>query len=414
MDLSDLGARAVAAARALAAAPSAQKDEALEAMAEALLACTGRIVEANAKDLAAAEADGISGALLDRLRLTEARVASMAAAVRKVAAQPDPVGRVLDGWRLPNGVQVEKIAVPLGVLAIIYEARPNVTVDAAALAVKSGNAVLLRGYSTALTSNTLLAEILREATGSAGLPPDAVQLVGDTSRDAALALMRLDGYVDVLIPRGGPSLLQSIHENATVPVIVDGAGVCHVYVDAAADLDRATPIVLNAKVQRPSVCNAAESLLVHRDVADVWLPRVAVALTEAGVELRGDTAACALVPSMQPATEADFATEFLDLIMSVKVVASLDEAIAHVNATGTGHTEAILTEDYAAAERFVAQVDAAVVAVNASTRFTDGEEFGFGAEIGISTQKLHARGPMALAELCTHKYILRGAGQIRA
>ncbi|MGH9011212.1 MAG: glutamate-5-semialdehyde dehydrogenase, partial [Acidimicrobiia bacterium] len=345
--------------------------------------------------------------------LTEARLAGMAAGLRKVAALPDPVGEVLDGWKRPNGLEISRVRVPLGVVAIIYENRPNVTSDAGGLCLKSGNAALLRGSSTALRSNQAVTALLREGAAKAGLPEDSVLLVEDVSHEAAVELMQLTGYVDCLIPRGGPSLVRSILDNAKVPYVIDGDGNCHVYIDAAADLDRALDIVVNAKTQRPSVCNAAESLLVHQAVANGFLPRVAGALQNAGVELVGDEASRRLVPSMGEATDDDFAREFLALKMSVAVVPDLEAAVAHVNRFGTGHTEAIVTEDVAAARRFVGAVDAGTVTVNASTRFTDGEEFGFGAEIGISTQKLHARGPMALRELTTYKYVVWGEGQVR-
>jgi glutamate-5-semialdehyde dehydrogenase len=349
---------------------------------------------------------------LDRLRLTDARLDGMAAGLRTVAALPDPVGEVLDGWTRPNGLRIERVRVPLGVVAIIYENRPNVTSDAAGLCLKSGNAALLRGSGSALRSNLAVAGVLREAAEKVGLPEDAVLLVDDISHEAAIAVMQLTESVDCLIPRGGPDLIASIREHATVPVVIDGDGNCHVYVDAAADLDEALEIVVNAKTNRTSVCNAAESLVVHEAVADTFLPRVATALVERGVELLGDDAARQRVPGMAPATDADFGQEFLDLKLTVAVAPSLDHAIAHVNRFGTGHTEAILTRDLDSARRFTNEVDAAVVIVNASTRFTDGERFGLGAEIGISTQKLHARGPMGLRELTTYKYVVWGDGQV--
>ena len=339
--------------------------------------------------------------------------APSAASLRAVAALPDPIGEVLDGWRRPNGLRIEQRRVPLGVVAIIYENRPNVTSDAAGICLKSGNAVILRGSATALRSNLAIAEALRDGLTKAGLPADAVLLVDDVRHEAAVELMQLTDVVDCLIPRGGPALIQSIRDHATVPVIIDGDGNCHVYVDASADLDRALDIVVNAKTQRPSVCNAAESLVVHEAVADEFLPRVCEALVEQGVELVGDRGARARVPAMGEATDDDFGREFLALKLSVAVVPSIDAAIDHVNRFGSGHTEAILTRDLAAAERFTEAVDAGTVVVNASTRFTDGAEFGFGAEIGISTQKLHARGPMALRELTTYKYVVWGDGQVR-
>jgi glutamate-5-semialdehyde dehydrogenase len=409
----DLGRRARDASRVLATASSAAKNEALLTAADLLGDRAADIVTANAADLETAATAGMEAGPLDRLRLTEARIANMAAGLRTVAALPDPVGEVLDGWRRPNGLLIERVRVPLGVVAIIYENRPNVTSDAAGLCLKSGNAALLRGSSTALRSNQAIVALLREALVKADLPDDGVILVDDPSHEAAIAVMRLTEYVDCLIPRGGPSLIQSIRDNATVPVIIDGDGNCHVYVDAAADLDEALAILVNAKTHRTSVCNAAESLIVHAAVADEFVPRAAAALGERGVELVGDAAAQRLAPAIGPATEADYGTEFLDLKLSVAVVPTLDAAIAHVNRYGTGHTEAILTTDLDAARRFTREVDAAAVVVNASTRFTDGEEFGFGAEIGISTQKLHARGPMGLRELTTYKYLVWGDGQVR-
>jgi len=364
-------------------------------------------------DVAAAEAAGMDASPLDRLRLSEARLESMARGLRQVAALPDPVGEVLDGSRRPNGLEIRRVRVPLGVVAIIYENRPNVTSDAAGICLKSGNAAILRGSAGALRSNLAIADVLRDGLVKAGLPADAVLLVDDVRHEAAVELMQLTDVVDCLIPRGGPALIQSIRDHATVPVIIDGDGNCHVYVDVAADLDGAVDIVVNAKTQRPSVCNAAESLVVHEAVADAFLPAVSAALVEHGVELVGDAGARSRVPAMGDATDDDFGREFLALKLSVAVVPSLDAAIEHVNRFGSGHTEAILTRDLAAAARFTDAVDAGTVVVNASTRFTDGAEFGFGAEIGISTQKLHARGPMALRELTTYKYVVWGDGQIR-
>lgn len=406
----ELGRRAKAAARVLATTSTATKDAALLAAADLLVDRTDDILAANARDIARAEASGTSATVIDRLRLNPARVESMASGLRQVAGLPDPVGVVIDGWVRPNGLKIEQVRVPLGVVAIIYENRPNVTSDAFGLCLKSGNAAFLRGSSGAIDSNTAIAAVLREGVAKAGLPEDAVVLVEDVSREAATEFMQLRGLIDVLIPRGGPSLIASILENATVPFVIDGDGNCHVYVDAAADLDMATSIVVNAKTQRPSVCNAAESLVVHESIAEAFLPRVAEAL--AGVELVGDERSRAIVASIGPATEEDFATEFLDLKMSVAVVADIDAAIEHVQRNSSGHTEAIVTSDLAAANRFTREVDAAAVVVNASTRWVDGERFGFGAEIGISTQKLHARGPMALKELTTGKYVVTGEGQI--
>jgi glutamate-5-semialdehyde dehydrogenase len=409
----DLGRRAKAASRRLATASTAEKDGALHAAAALVLERAPEILEANAADLAAAEAAGMDGSPLDRLRLTESRLESMARGLRQVAALPDPVGEVLDGSRRPNGLEIRRVRVPLGVVAIIYENRPNVTSDAAGICLKSGNAVLLRGSASALHSNRAIAEALRAGIAKTGLPADAVLLVDDVSHEAAVEVMQLTDFVDCLIPRGGHALIQSIRDNATVPVVIDGDGNCHVYVDASADLDEALDIVVNAKTNRPSVCNAAESLLVHESVADAFLPVVCEALAgQHGVELVGDVGARRRWPAMGAATDDDFAREFLALKMSVAVVGGLDEAIAHVNRFGSGHTEAILTRDLDAASRFTQEVDAGVVVVNASTRFTDGERFGFGAEIGISTQKLHARGPMGLRELTTYKYLVFGTGQV--
>jgi len=409
----ELGRRARAAARVLAGASTAAKNAALHAAADLLVARSGEVLAADALDVDAAAADGMAAGPLDRLRLSEARILAMADGLRQVAALPDPVGEVLDGSTRPNGLRVERRRVPLGVVAVIYENRPNVTSDAVGICLKAGNAALLRGSASALRSNVAVADILRDGATKAGLPADCVQLLDDVRHEAAVELMQLTGVVDCLIPRGGPALVGSIREHATVPVIIDGDGNCHVYVDAAADLDQALEIVVNAKTQRPSVCNAAESLVVHEAVADSFLPRVCAALAEQGVVLVGDAAARARVPSMGEATDDDFAREFLALELSVAVARSLDDAIAHVNRYGTGHTEAILTRDLEAASRFTAEVDAAAVVVNASTRFVDGAEFGLGAEIGISTQKLHARGPMGLRELTTYKYLVWGDGQIR-
>jgi glutamate-5-semialdehyde dehydrogenase len=411
--MEQLGRRAKEASRRLATTTTAVKDAALLAAADLLEAGAAQVLEANAADLAAAEQVGTGPTVMDRLRLTQGRVEAMAGGLRKVAALPDPVGEVITGWVRPNGLEIRQVRVPLGVVAIIYENRPNVTSDAAGLCVKSGNAAFLRGSSGAIRSNLAIASILREGYAKAGVPADAVMVVEDVSRDSAREFMRLDGYIDCLIPRGGPSLIAAIKEHATVPYVIDGDGNCHVYVDASADLDVAAAIVVNSKTQRPSVCNAAESLIVHRAVASSFLPQVASQLT--GVELRGD----ALVQSIlgrdrvTPVTDDDYGREFLDLILSVRVVDDLDDAIEHIRRFGSGHTEAIVTRDLHAAHRFQQDVDAAAVVVNASTRFTDGEEFGFGGEIGISTQKLHARGPMGLRELTTTKYLIQGSGQTR-
>jgi glutamate-5-semialdehyde dehydrogenase len=411
--LQELGTRAKAAARQLARTSSAEREAALLAAADGMELALAPILEANATDVARAEAAGTTSTVIDRLRLSPSRIQAMAAGLRQVAALPDPVGEILDGWRRPNGLRIHRVRVPLGVVGIIYENRPNVTSDAAGLCIKSGNAAFLRGSSAAISSNTEIARVLRQAFAKAGLPEDSLVLVEDTSRESATEFMRLRGLIDCLIPRGGPSLIAAILEHATVPYVIDGDGNCHVYVDASADLDMARDIVVNAKTQRPSVCNAAESLLVHRAVAAQFLPEVAQALN--AVELVGDAQAVAIVgaESMGLATDEEFSQEFLDLKLSVAVVDDLDGAIDHIARHGSGHTEAIITRDLDAAYRFTAEVDAAAVVVNASTRFTDGEQFGFGAEIGISTQKLHARGPMGLRELTTYKYVVHGDGQIR-
>ncbi len=406
-----LAVRSKAASRALAVASTADKDAALHAAADLLVANSQTIIEANRVDVGRAEASGMAAPLVDRLRLDPGRIDGMAGGLRQVAALADPVGRISDGWTRPNGLRIERVHVPLGVVAIIYESRPNVTSDAFGLCLKSGNAAFLRGSSSAIDSNLAISRVLREALGKVGLPEDALLVVDDVRREAAVEFMQQRGFVDCLIPRGGPTLIQSILDNATVPYVIDGAGNCHVYVDAAADLDMARDIVVNAKTQRTGVCNAAESLVVHAAVADRFLPEVVTALD--GVELVGDEESRRIAASIAPATDDDFATEFLDMKMSVRVVADLDEAISHVNDTSTGHSEAIITRDIAAADRFTREVDAAAVLVNASTRFVDGEEFGFGAEIGISTQKLHARGPMGVEQLTTRKFVVRGDGQTR-
>ena len=409
----ELGERAKAASRLLGTAGTTSKNAALLTAADLLLERASEIQAANDTDLEAARAAGMEQGPLDRLKLTDARLEGMANGLRTVAALPDPVGEVLDGWTRPNGLEITRVRVPLGVIAIIYENRPNVTSDAAGLCIKSGNAVLLRGSSSALRSNIAIVRVLRDALAKHALPEDAVLLVEDTAYETATEVMQLTEYVDCLIPRGGPSLIKSILDNAKVPVIIDGDGNCHVYVDAAADLEEARKIVVNAKTQRTSVCNTAESLVVHAAVADTFVAKVADALHAQGVELVGDADSRRLSPHIAPASDDDFGREFLDLKMSVAVVPDLEAAIAHVNRYGTRHTEAILTRDLEAARRFTHEVDAAAVVVNASTRFTDGEEFGFGAEIGISTQKLHARGPMGLRELTTYKYVIWGEGQVR-
>ena len=416
--VAELAGAARQASRRLGLLSRADKDAALRAMADALDLASGQIIAANEQDIAAGRAQGLTEGLLDRLRLDQVRVKAAAQALRDIAGLPDPVGEVVRGSTLANGLQIRQVRVPIGVVAMIYEARPNVTVDAAGLALKSGNAVVLRGGSAASQSNRALVAVLRGALQAQGLPAGAVALLEEGGRDAVRALMTARGLIDVLIPRGGASLIQTVVRESTVPVIETGAGNCHVYVDAAADLDKALAIVLNSKTHRVSVCNAAESLLVHRRIAPTFLPMVLAKLGSAGVTVHGDAelellAKEAGVPYIL-ATDEDFAREYLSLDISVRIVDSLDEALAHVQRYSTGHTEAIVTEDRGAARRWTAEVDAAAVIVNASTRFTDGGEFGFGAEIGISTQKLHARGPMGLSELTTTKWVVEGDGQIRA
>ncbi|MFG2832326.1 glutamate-5-semialdehyde dehydrogenase [Streptomyces sp. NPDC048434] len=406
--------RAREAAAVLAPLPRTARDAALLAIADALVAETGTLVAANAEDIAKARAAGTAESVVDRLTLTPERIAAIAADVRQVVALPDPVGEVVRGSTLPNGLDLRQVRVPLGVIGIIYEARPNVTVDAAALCLKSGNAVLLRGSSSAYASNSALVDVLRDAVQSAGLPADAVQLVPGESRDSVRELMRARGLVDVLIPRGGASLIRTVVEESTVPVIETGTGNCHVYVDEAADLDMAVDILVNSKAQRPSVCNAAETVLVHAGIAEKFLPRALEALTQAGVIVHGDAAWQQAGPGLvAPATDEDWATEYLSYDIAAAVVPDLDAAVAHIRRWTSGHTEAIVTTSQAAARRFTQLVDSTTVAVNASTRFTDGGAFGFGAEIGISTQKLHARGPMGLPELTSTKYILTGDGHTR-
>ncbi len=415
--ITDTCAAAKRASRRLATLGSAAKDAALEAIAVALLDRTTEILEANARDLEAGRESGLSEALLDRLALDERRVAEMAAGVRKIASLPDPVGEVIAGSRLANGLDLRKVRVPLGVIAVVYEARPNVTIDATALCLKSGNAVVLRGSSSAANSNSVLAGVASEATADAGLPDATIALVAGGGREELAELATQTGVVDLIIPRGGEGLKAALKGVATVPVIYAASGNCHVYVDASADLDAAQAITLNAKLQRPGTCNSAEKLLVHAGVADMFLPGALQALSDAGVRLHGDARARAAAPpgiTIDAATEEDWDTEYLALELAVAVVDSTEEAIGHINAHGSGHSEAIVTRDTAAARAFELGVDAACVYVNASTRFTDGGEFGMGAEIGNSTQKLHARGPIGLRELCTIKYLVEGAGQIRA
>ena len=411
-EVESVARRAREASVELALATRAAKDAALHAMAAALEAGTAGILEANVADVDAARAAGILEAVVDRLRLDEDRVRGMADGLRNVAGLPDPVGEVVRGSTLANGLELRQVRVPFGVVGIIYEARPNVTADAAGLCLKSGNAVLLRGSSSAAGSNAEIVRVLREAVASTGLPADAVQVVPGEGHEPAKTLMRARGLVDVLIPRGGAGLIRSVVEESTVPVIETGVGNCHVYVDRDADLDQALAIVLNAKVQRPSVCNAAESLLVHADVADEFVPRVVRALQDAGVTVHGDERFAA-VDGVVPATDEDWDREYLSLDIAAAMVPDLDTALAHIRAHSSGHSEAIVTDSQQAARRFTAEVDAAAVLVNASTRFTDGGEFGFGAEIGISTQKLHARGPMGLPEMTSTKYVVTGAGHVR-
>jgi glutamate-5-semialdehyde dehydrogenase len=409
----DLGRRARVAARLLATAPGSRKNAWLQQAATALESRGDEILEANERDLAAARARGLTGAQIDRLRLTPQRLRAAAAGLREVAALPDPVGRVIDSNVRPNGLRVDKIGVPLGVILFIYEARPNVTVDAAGLCVKSGNVIILRGGKEALQSNSALHHVLQDCLEGCELPADAVQLVATPDRAVVGHLLRLSSCIDLVIPRGGEGLIRRVADEARMPVLKHYQGNCHVYVDRAANLDMAERILLNAKCQRPGVCNAAESLLVHRDVAAAFLPRAAAALAERGVELRGCPETRRWVPMAKPATEEDYAAEYLDLILSVKVVGDVEEAIAHIDRYGSRHTECIVTDDLRAARRFTAAVDSAAVMVNASTRFNDGYEFGLGAEIGISTDKFHARGPCGLVELTSYKYVVYGDGQVR-
>lgn len=413
MTLNEIGHQAKEVSRLLGILGSREKNMGLEEAARSLLEGEEEILLANQEDCEKAKSNGMSQGLLDRLMLTPARVQAMADGLLQVSALEDPVGEVLSVKLRPNGLQIGQKRVPLGVIGMIYEARPNVTADAFGLCFKSGNAVILKGGSDAIRSNQAIVRCLREGLVHAGLPADAVQLVEDTNRDTTRELMRLNQYVDVLIPRGGAGLIRAVVENSTVPVIETGTGNCHIYVDESADFNMALDIIYNAKTQRIGVCNACESLVVHRAIAERFLPLLKRKLKDKQVEIRADEAACAIEPSFTPAAEEDWGTEYLDYILSLKLVDSLDEAIAHINHYNTGHSEAIVTSDYFNAQRFLNEVDAAAVYVNASTRFTDGEEFGFGAEIGISTQKLHARGPMGLKELTTTKYIIYGDGQIR-
>ena len=412
--IQQMGERAREAASTLALAGTEEKNGALAAIAAALGQNTGEILAANRADLDAARADGMAPAMLDRLALDEKRVQSIAAGVEEIIALPDPVGRTDAGWTRPNGLSITRVRVPLGVVGIIYEARPNVTADAAALCLKSGNACILRGGKEAVKTNIAMAGVMRQALEKAGLPADAVQLVEDTSRETSRQMMGANGLIDVLIPRGGAGLIRAVVENATVPVIQTGVGNCHVYVDSPCDLEMAVNIIQNAKCSRPSVCNAAETLLVHREMADRFLPMAKAALDRYQVQLRGCPITREILgDTVVPATGEDYATEYNDYILAVRVVGSLEEAVAHIRRYSTGHSEAIVTSDYQHSQQFTRQVDAAAVYVNASTRFTDGGQFGLGAEIGISTQKLHARGPMGLEALTTTKYIVLGSGQVR-
>ena len=411
-ELQKMGAAAKKAAAVLRTAGEKKRRALLEA-AQALRAAAPEILAANAVDLAAARESGMRDAMLDRLTLTEARIEAMAQGVEDVAAQRDPVGRVLSGETRPNGLKIEKVTVPMGVIGIIFEARPNVTSDAAALCLMAGSTVILRGGKEAFHSNMAVTSVLQAALERAGLPRTAVQLVQDTSRESSREMMGLVGYLDLLIPRGGAGLIRAVVENARVPVIETGVGNCHVYVDESADSDMAAEIIFNAKTSRPSVCNAIETILVHEKIAERALPAIAARLREKQVELRGDDRTRAILPEAVPASEADWETEYLDYILAVRVVDSLDEAVAHIARYSSGHSECIVTRDLRAAEAFTARVDSAAVYVNASTRFTDGGEMGLGAEIGISTQKLHARGPMGLNEIVSYKYVIRGDGQVR-
>lgn len=411
--LEQLGIYAKEAEKKLMIASTEEKNNALIKISEALIKNADRIIEENKKDLKNGEDNGMAKAMLDRLKLDKDRIEGMAKGVRDVVDLPDPVGKVLSTTTRPNGLKIERVTSPMGVIAVIFEARPNVTSDAAALCLKSGNTVILRGGKEAINSNKVIAEIMREAVKEAGMPENVIQLVGDTSRDSAKALMTMNKYVDVLIPRGGAGLIQAVVKNATVPVIETGVGNCHIYVDRDADVEKAVNIVFNAKTSRPSVCNAAESLLIHKDIAQDVLVKIKEKLDEKNVKLVGDESAKGIIADMDLATDEDWATEYLDYKMSVKVVDSVEDAIEHIYKYSTGHSECIVTENTDVAEQFMNRIDSAAVYVNASTRFTDGGEFGFGAEIGISTQKLHARGPIGLPELQSFKYKIYGDGQIR-
>lgn len=411
--LERLGINAKEAEKTLMVASSEKKNQALKKIAEGLIENTDKIIEANKVDLENGEKNGMAKSMLDRLKLDKERIEGMAKGVLDVATLPEPVGRILSATERPNGLRIEKVSTPIGVIAVIFEARPNVTSDAAALCLKSGNTVILRGGKEAINSNKTIAKVMHQAVKEAGMPEDVIQLVEDTSRESANELMKMNEYVDVLIPRGGAGLIQAVVKNATVPVIETGVGNCHIYIDKNADLKKAVDIVFNAKTSRPSVCNAAESLLIHKDIAKEALVAIKNKLDEKDVTLVGDSKAREIIPDMEKATDADWATEYLDYKMSVKIVDSVEEAIDHIYKYSTGHSECIVTENAGTAEKFMNQVDSAAVYLNASTRFTDGGEFGFGAEIGISTQKLHARGPIGLPELQSFKYKIYGDGQIR-
>jgi len=408
-----MGKKAVSAGRKLAGTKGSEKNKALYKIAKTLRENMGAIIKANGLDLENGEKNGLTKALLDRLRLNEDRIESMAKGVEEIAMADDPVGKVLWGTTRPNGLKIQKVSVPLGVIAVIYEARPNVSSDAAALCLKAGNAVILRGGKEAINSNKVIVDLLRGALEESGLPADCVQLLEDTSRESANALMKLDSYIDVLIPRGGAGLIRAVKENSSIPVIETGMGNCHTYVHSDADLDMALEIIHNAKTSRPSVCNACETLLVDKSLAEEFLPKLAKKLKESRVTIKGDEGVCALIDEAESADLEDWANEFLDLTLAVKLVDNIDEAIEHIAQYSTRHSECIVTDNYEASQRFLNEVDAAAVYVNASTRFTDGGEFGFGAEIGISTQKLHARGPLGLSDLTSQKYQIFGQGQIR-
>jgi glutamate-5-semialdehyde dehydrogenase len=413
VELIEIGKRAKKAAGELASLNTEAKNNVLRMVAELLEKSAGEILEANVRDLQLGKEMGLKGAIMERLTLSDDRIRGIAQGLREIVQLEDPIGEIEEMKKRPNGLLIGKKRVPLGVVGVIYESRPNVTADVAGLCIKTGNVCVLRGGKEAFRSNNAIVKIFHEAIESCGLDPNMVQLVQNTEHESALAMMKLNKYLDILIPRGGAGLIQAVVQNSTVPVIETGVGNCHVYVDNSADLKKAVAIVYNAKTHRPGVCNAAESLLVHQEIAAAFLPEIGKALSEAGVEIRGDKMTCTLVPGAIPATEKDWATEYLDLIISSKVVCSVEEAVEHINHYGSMHSESIVTENYSNAQYFLDRVDAAAVYVNASTRFTDGFEFGFGAEIGISTQKLHARGPMGLKELTTNKYVIYGNGQIR-